>query len=409
MALLLRLDAVEGAIPEVRSQRKEATRKAILLQDAIDAIVTEGEEEQPSPNCMEGPSSSDNIANIQVLDTCAGAGPQSQSRPEPMMGLIRTPDIDDAVFAKGSVTDAPSKEVAAEEYCAMLSPNVQDLVQGSVSLTEKGEKNSDDSNPAVPADGEIQDDLAFIKLMQNHGTNDSEEGSRAHMSENQPSCLHTSTNPDEGRDVGNGTGRMVSNTEASMECLPNEASAGATMISESYCDSLSPSKGQEQQESCLSTSESSVLGGIIDVPSSLREAATAMECGSVYQQPKVNGGTDQGAGSASTIVGQSISASIIAEEEVAAVSSSEGVLLQQLSKDCKQLKSLLAKLLIQSRAQSKAISALGDRVEVLEQQQNLHCKKQQQLCQKGKCKKGCSKKGRAYHSKARTFKCYDDE
>ncbi|MCO5556569.1 hypothetical protein L7F22_010119 [Adiantum nelumboides] len=39
MALLFQLDAIEGSLPEIRWQRKEAARKAVGLQDAVDDML----------------------------------------------------------------------------------------------------------------------------------------------------------------------------------------------------------------------------------------------------------------------------------------------------------------------------------------------------------------------------------
>ncbi|MCO5595983.1 hypothetical protein L7F22_050035 [Adiantum nelumboides] len=65
----------------------------------------------------------------------------------------------------------------------------------------------------------------------------------------------------------------------------------------------------------------------------------------------------------------------------------DSVLLKKLSEESGQLKILLGKLLAQSRAQSKVICALGDRLEILEQQQQLGCQNSQhQRAERGKRK-----------------------
>ncbi|KAI5066587.1 hypothetical protein GOP47_0005729 [Adiantum capillus-veneris] len=66
---------------------------------------------------------------------------------------------------------------------------------------------------------------------------------------------------------------------------------------------------------------------------------------------------------------------------------SDSVLLKKLSEECGQLKYLLGKLLAQSKAQSKVISVLGDRLEMLEQQKQRGCQNKAQR-EKRKLKKG---------------------
>ncbi|MCO5609388.1 hypothetical protein L7F22_063614 [Adiantum nelumboides] len=99
---------------------------------------------------------------------------------------------------------------------------------------------------------------------------------------------------------------------------------------------------------------------------------------------KVQGATPAGFNVVSQAACQEEDDALSREE---ALPQADSVLLKKLSEECGQLKILLGKLLAQSKAQSKVICALGDRLEILEQQQQLGCQNsQQQRAERGKRK-----------------------
>lgn len=106
MALLLRLDAVEGGIPEVRSQRKEGTRRAVKLQDAVDALV-----QGKGRDC-----------DVDTDD------PEAMREED-----IHAPDIDDASPTMDISTAAPTPEESA------ASSSVAGNAEAMCSLVQKSD------------------------------------------------------------------------------------------------------------------------------------------------------------------------------------------------------------------------------------------------------------------------------
>lgn len=320
MSLLLRLDAVEGGIPEVRSQRKEATRRAVQLQDAVDALV-----QSKGRDC-----------DVDTFD------PEAMGEDD-----IHTPDIDDASPTMSTAAPTPEESAAASS----VAVNAEALCA-----------------PVQKSDA-MAADAILDNSPEQHGDNLQKE---SFDMEPLRECFDEMTKEEDDATMIAGGDASNFDSVVIAEC----PEIGEHFNVPSGCDSESPSG----YSSCMSQQqevgpECIIVG--IDLPDSLgkREALDSKrrklcEDGVAASMPPRTEVEMDGESAKGTL-----SALVMADEQEA-VPASDKVLLQQLSDDCKRLNSLLDKLLIQNTVQGKVISALGYRLERLEQQQFNKEKKQ---------------------------------
>lgn len=364
MAVILRLDAIEGSIPEIRLRRKEATKMAIKLQDAVDAILME-----------EG---------CEGLDV-----KQVDSTPNADRVVEENNPLDSEhsdVFSALNLTEATHEEDAA----AILNGDAAedaDLVPDESSLTKE------ECHHKVDLVSNIE------KLK-----HDVKEMAPALMRGNQVHLVDKSDEPECERVLllgGCAADKLIPCIEEEEVMNTAEKESTCKEAGEGDTADVIPVEGVN-----TSAEEDKVGNAIIenDMKCTITPATLELENETQYNQCEEEECTDRLSGRGELgMIQENIGmreghkeaedgrrepedehmVSLMSREvgvgeghESAGLQSSDRMLLDQLSEDCKQLKSMLSTLLVQSRAQSKVICALGERLKMLEHQQQLTCPQQ---------------------------------
>eukprot|EP00250_Pteridium_aquilinum_P022529 c25402_g1_i2 orf=72-2177(+) len=483
MAVILRLDAIEGLIPEVRSQRKEATKMAIKLQDAIDAIMMQ-QDETSGPKAREGalPDAApaeetytleckqneecgvnmvQSAMPIPVVDARAHRNQQltstfhdgdmarvfsaASSCPTAMMDLdknIVMPMVDggftcspllkaeDAglqvidcghVANKFTSPELGSQDVSAkamdaadhdmccaheiysgsEATCAVEVNGNSGICSGCAEahggivlvdtlLAAKEDEDVSGDNGKLSKHEFRKDDVAGMShTFMDIGQGDKEKGDVADLSHtfmdgreedaekgnaaspgNVASLSHTFM--DVGQDDEKGFSCPGTPIAEDKPDHPQYSSNVTKFTPDQLCCAFTTQGDVENQHQGESTLEDSLLEKLTESNYSSQSADAPTLCRHGYNNLK-----DEEKPHVST--------DSAAETSL----SSDSMLLRQLSEDCRQLKSLLGKVFAHSKVQSKVLCALGDRLEMLEHQQQLNCQKgPQKTCEKRKLKKG---------------------
>lgn len=360
MAVIFRLDAIEGSIPEVRNQRKEATKLAIQLQDAMDAITSEQEEELHSKSADRDPPDIDSeskqcfeaTAFQEITHSVEGSGSRDVVQGEPVE--VTTDVHDDPIKAveNGGLQQFHPQERCAAQDEAMdamdclgndLSCREVDLLDGIHAIESIGVQ------PAVGSSNGLCVDV-------NKETH--EDATCAMLNEG----LCEEANKD---------------TQGGTTCvMVNEDNADITKF-------ISATGGEVYEHTDVCEEDVKGLGRGASLNTDTPRAEDQLDGANVNADdcfPMVEevlnpqGPTDIGQSQNETLmeVNTSCEGSLQGLDAVPrdkGLTSSDSVLLQKLSKECGQLRLMLGKLLAQSKAQTKVICALGDRLEILEHQQ----------------------------------------
>ncbi|KAI5080247.1 hypothetical protein GOP47_0005726 [Adiantum capillus-veneris] len=386
MAVILQLDAIEGSIPDVRNQRKEATKMAIKLQDAIDAIMSSQEEVTDCSSLL--------AVNLES-NVCSNATDALQKTPP---SLIHREDLD----ARSLISMMQNGTVSIQEEIPDEAEVVSQDLQG-VSVQD---------GPAEMMTNVLQEEAVKavtnldILVSRNEevcaAQNDS--GELIDCVKCDPSSRAAVTLCDGREVIGvpavgiDGAypamvGRVIAPCKQEADQVMQEEMRAVTVVDddgEIAVDGLAANKalkGIDVYEEnirglrdCVSLSSPGTpcaKEGSDAVDSSEDRTPVVEELMNTQEQSLTEQRQDKPPG--------------VPQDGLQDLDASDNVLLKKLSEECGQLKYLLGKLLAQSKAQSKVISALGDRLEMLEQQKQRGCQNKAQR-EKRKLSKGSNQR-----------------
>ncbi|KAH7301516.1 hypothetical protein KP509_23G030700 [Ceratopteris richardii] len=434
MVVLLRLDAVEGCIPEVRSRRKEAIKRAVALQDFLDTTTAQKSMKTTESDCTEQVEKNVRVEEINETRgafSCTGTNPSNvgieaidshdghstccshdvgESINEDCNGLqaeveesgsetqIDGGNSEDKAMIhieeeKTTHTEGESMSSYSEDKVAAESSDAKDISHDNVMKGLTAPENL--QCLATVAINEM-DDMKAICECREHVWNreicsecesTSTAGAKELSFEGHSADMVVEVTPE----------NNVTNSERENCVCVDEAGAvkDALVIareSDASQNSISSPIAEESRLSAIGESdpvEDAYGNEECDQPAD-NGVFSVDEKVNVHSSPAVlsNIPRRQTDGSSQALQGTNHRDCDVPECKVSsAITDQDGgqihneaanpcttcsqdrELLQQLSEDCKQLKSMLNRLLLQSRAQSKVICALGSRLETLEQQQ----------------------------------------
>ncbi|MCO5609389.1 hypothetical protein L7F22_063615 [Adiantum nelumboides] len=365
MAIILQLDAIEGFVPEVRNQRKEVTKMAIKLQDAMDAILSLQEEEASPIVQGERPDQCNTINMVQevTIQPDRARADQEAEGGQVQYGPLEVTD---------DWQDKPVKVVVSGDPCISCVGCVE-----SVDCAETDPRGCQDATSVNVENIGVQSAIAKSTCSSEVGRDIASSKQLDQNIQEGIRCDMAGCNEELAAKPSMGCENVVNNPEKSID-ICRETVEGLRQHPKPPCaEDMIDVDRLNSNVSCL------VGDKLLNTQQQVLDSSD-----------KVQGATSAGNNVASQAARQEDDDDLSREK---ALPQADSVLLKKLSEECGQLKILLGKLLAQSKAQSKVICALGDRLEILEQQQQLGCQNsQQQRAERGKrkLKKGSKRSAR---------------
>ncbi|KAH7426042.1 hypothetical protein KP509_11G082500 [Ceratopteris richardii] len=440
MALILRLDAVEGSVPEVRNQRKEATKMAIELQDAIDLIMAKQDLSclgSKLPETVPSTQDSGTTAALQDAGTClqdanrpstsqatciATALVEKDHRSQDSNGSLYTScgqalcEVHDAITQTGSHDDGLAWLGEDRNEHPEMEDELMEAIEGANGCTEhldhRERKGSVQEGPLVEEIQAVIDDGVFEAVSNNSSTSNSstvaqEAGLRVNQcstcamyADGLPSDIDV-TLQNNFKDIGgtiedhvsmadaeqgssnvcneNVTGsvpinRMASNAspaERDLEIgkLMNGAEHGTPTVCEE--DTIGLSINERMNASSPAEQELDGEKSTMEISACIIESDNPEDdvAGWNAEGATAHGYHERKTSADNNIVDCSCPHGLDQVTIDGGLSSSDSLRLKKLSDDCGELKSLVGKLIMQNALQSNVISALNERLEMLEEMQ----------------------------------------
>ncbi|KAI5075735.1 hypothetical protein GOP47_0009811 [Adiantum capillus-veneris] len=405
MGIILRLDAIKGFIPDVRIRRKEATKMAIKLQDSVDAIVMkEGDEVSCSAGIV--------LDGGEVLDEeqrDVSTRPEVLESTQEEDAAILDPSHVNGVVEGNLHLDSEQSNVFScpdtlesmhDKGAALQSDDASENVQGlpdecveGCGIVERGHHNA----CLVLKDDDVVDEMSSSLATWNDLP--CEDGG-----------AHFADKFDEpGLECVQQVEGAVSAAEKSISCPQDagvtdcldkettpcvrEGEQNSSKMNSADRDDTNCVARRDAVSPCISTSAS--MSQQVENRDNFCEESLGISIvdglqASDFHEPPFEEQRDM---FDKVVVSLVSTGQERKQHDCRGLPSSDRMLLEHLSDDCKELKAMLSKLLAQSRAQSKVLCTLGDCLDILEhRQQQLNCHHQPHNEHKGRQNKK-SKKG----------------
>ncbi|MCO5595984.1 hypothetical protein L7F22_050036 [Adiantum nelumboides] len=367
MAVILQLDAIQGSIPEVRNQRKEATKVAIKLQDAMDAIMSQ----QERTDC----NLADSVLAMNSEERlCSDVQAELQEATHSVQ--------EDGIQPKDTI----NKMQEAETTIPRAQPDLLEVINEELS----------DENAPAEVMNEMQEELMIEGptagfLMRSHDEKFAAPQNESVKSMADAFCWKSTTLCD----IDESNGIQVVGTNGICTAIMGSANAPCNQGDQNM---------QEEVRSLLAdlNEERGVPPRVGDniVTYISQDPIDVCQKGikDLRQCTVLSSGTTNAENGPDAVNSPMVEElwnpdTHCLADKMQERPSTDSAALKKLSEKCGQLKFMLEKLLAQSKAQSKVICVPGDRLEMLEQKHEAGCQNNQQR-EKRKLKKGSKRRVR---------------